>query len=145
MFSIRSLRLYFPMLEPWVVWSVSLSHHSSRFICMRMWDCLLHQLPPRCESSPPGCPSPPLLPSWVSVSSLSPWLLDLHTVRFSVSSDCFLFLNCYCPSFGCIRRHSVSTYTSIFARSRFNCGSLDLAPRLRAELHARPANRLHPS
>ena len=31
----------------------------------------------------------------------------------------FLFLNCCCPSFGCGRRHSVSTYASILA------GSLD--------------------
>ena len=71
-----------------------------------------HAMSPLC----PGCPSPPLLPVWMNVSSLSPWLSDFHTVRFSVSSGCFLFLNC-CPSFGCARRHSVSTYTSILARS----------------------------
>ena len=65
----------------------------------------------------PGCPSPPLLPVWMNVSSLSPWLSDFHTVRFSVSSGGFLFLNCCCPSFGCVRRHSVSTYASILARS----------------------------
>ena len=41
----------------------------------------------------PGCPSPPLLLVWMNVSSLSPWFLDFHTVRFSVSSGCFLFLN----------------------------------------------------
>ena len=29
----------------------------------------------------------------------------------------FLFLNYCCPSFGCARRHSVSTYTSILAGS----------------------------
>ena len=34
-----------------------------------------------------------VLPVWVSVSSLTPWLLDFHTVQFSVSSGCFLFLN----------------------------------------------------
>ena len=28
----------------------------------------------------PGCPSPPLLPVWMNVSSLSPWLSDFHTV-----------------------------------------------------------------
>ena len=64
----------------------------------------------------PGCPSPPLLLVWMNVSSLSPWLLDFHTVQFSFSSGCFLFLNCCCP-FGCVRRHSVSTYTSILAGS----------------------------
>ena len=51
----------------------------------------VHQLPPCHESSPPGCTSLPLLPVWMNVSSLSPWLSDFHTVRFSVSSDCFLF------------------------------------------------------
>ena len=41
----------------------------------------------------PGCPSLPLLPVCLNVSSLSPWLSDFHAVRFSVSSGCFLFLN----------------------------------------------------
>ena len=84
----------------------------------------LHNPPPRwvgqlpChESSPPRLPisAPPTV--WVRVSSLSPWLSDFHTVRFSVSSGCFLFLNCCCLSFGCARRHSVSTYASILAGS----------------------------
>ena len=61
--------------------------------------------------------SPPLLPVWTNVSSLSPWLLDFHEVRFSVSSGCFLFLNCCCLSFGCVRKHSVSTYASVLART----------------------------
>ena len=61
---------------------------------------LLHNLPPYwvlqplpCwESSLPGCPSPPLLPVWMNVSSLSPWLSDFHTLQFSVSSgDFFCF------------------------------------------------------
>ena len=68
----------------------------------------VHQ-PPCCHaSSPPRLPiSPPLLQVWVNVSSLSPWWSDFRAVRFSVSSGCFLFLNC------CARRHSVSTYASI--------------------------------
>ena len=37
----------------------------------------------------------------------------------------FLFLNCCCPSFGCARRHSVSTYTSILAGSSQFCSDLD--------------------
>ena len=65
----------------------------------------------------PGCLSPPLQPVWMKVFSLSPWLSDFNAVRFSVSSGCFLFLNCCCPSSGCVRRHSVSTYASILARS----------------------------
>ena len=64
----------------------------------------------------PGCLSAPLLPVWMNVSSLSPWSSGFHTVRFSVSSGCFLSLNC-CSSFGCVRRHSVSTYASILAGS----------------------------
>ena len=37
--------------------------------------------PPRChESSLPSCSSPPLLPVWMNVSSLTPWLSDFHTV-----------------------------------------------------------------
>ena len=61
------------------------------------WPALLHNLPPHLvcqlspchESSPPRCPSLPLLPLWMNVSSLSPWLLDFYTVRFSVGSGCF--------------------------------------------------------
>ena len=42
----------------------------------------------------PGCPSPSLLILvWMNVSSLTPWLLDLYTVRFSGSSGYFLVLN----------------------------------------------------
>ena len=85
----------------------------------------LHNLPPHwvCQplthnkSSPPDCLSLSLLPVWMNGSSLSPWLWDFHTVQFSISSGCFLFLNCCCPSFGCARRHSMSTYASILARS----------------------------
>ena len=36
-----------------------------------------------------GCPSPPLPPAWMNVSSLSPWLSDFHTNRFPGSSGCF--------------------------------------------------------
>ena len=36
-FSIRGVRLYFPVLEPWVVWSVLLPRHSSWFIYVWMW------------------------------------------------------------------------------------------------------------
>ena len=41
----------------------------------------------------PHCLSPPLLSVWMNVSSLTPWLSDFHTVRFSGSFGCFLFLN----------------------------------------------------
>ena len=52
----EDLRLYFPMLEPWVMWSVLLPSCSSRFIFTQMWDCLVRQLPPCCASSPPQLP-----------------------------------------------------------------------------------------
>ena len=86
-FQSEALRLYFPKLEPWVVWSVSFPSCSSRFICMQMWEhpvlnqppcwsaschlaalpattlpTLLCQPPPCRESSLPSCTSPPLLP-----------------------------------------------------------------------------------
>ena len=51
------------------------------------------QLLPCQESSPPSCSSLPLLPVWMNVSSLTPWLSDFHMVQLSVSSGCFLFLN----------------------------------------------------
>ena len=82
------------------------------------WPAPLHNLPPPLpclEFSPPSCPSLPLLPVWMNVSSLSPWLSDFRAVRFSVSSDCFLFIKCCCPSFRCARKRSVSIYASILA------------------------------
>ena len=36
-----------------------------------------------------GFPSPPLLPVWMNVSSLTLWLLDFPTVQFSGTSVCF--------------------------------------------------------
>ena len=102
-FQSEALRLYFPALEPWVVQSVSLPSCSSRFICMQIWDRLLCQPPPHLPQSSsyhlavsplhPGCPSPPFLPVRMNVSSLTPWLSDFHTIQFSGSSGCFLFLN----------------------------------------------------
>ena len=64
--------------------------------------CPVLQLPLCHTSSPrvqyfgyqhPGCSSPPLLPVWMNVSSLTPWLSDFYTVQFSGSIGCFLFLN----------------------------------------------------
>ena len=50
-FQSEVLRLYFPLLEPWVAWSVSLLSCSSWFICTQMWDCPVLQLMPCHESS----------------------------------------------------------------------------------------------
>ena len=130
-FSVSGLRLYFPVLELWVVWSVTRS--TSCCLASQLQLCPPHSIICHLAGSDlrglavcplhPGCLSPPLLLVWVSVSSLFPWLSDFHTVRFSVSSAYFLFLNCCCPSFGCARRHSVSTYASILAGSPRVCFS----------------------
>ena len=106
-FQLQVLRFYLSELELWVTRSVLFPSCSSWFIHMQMWDCpvcqplhcLVHQLPfclPKSSHWPfavsplqPGCSSPPLLPFWMNVSSLPPWLSDFHTVRFSGSSGCF--------------------------------------------------------
>ena len=92
-FQSEVLRLYFPALEPWVVWSVSLPNCSSWFICTQRWDLPLCQPPPcspgssscHLSTSPlhPSCLSLPLLLIWMNVSSLTPWLSD-----FPYSSIC---------------------------------------------------------
>ena len=103
-FQSEVLRLYFPTLEPWIVWSALLPPGSSQFISthsnmgppgppptilptpvLQPWSC--------CEYSPSSCSSPSLPPVWMNVYSLTPWLSDFYIVRFSVSSGCFLFLN----------------------------------------------------
>ena len=91
-FQSEVLSPYFPALEPWVVWSVSLPVCYSLFICTQRWDRPVHQPPPCSKSSLSSCPSPPLLPVWMGVSSLTPWLSDFHTVQISVSSGCCCFL-----------------------------------------------------
>ena len=52
------------------------------------------------KSSPPRCPSPPLLPVWMNVYFFISLVSDFLAIRFSVSS-------------GCARRRSVSTYAAI--------------------------------
>ena len=76
---------------------------------------LVLQLPPCRKSSTPGCPSPPLLPLWMNVSSLTPWLSGFHTVRFSVNSGCFKI--CCCPSFGCVRRHGPPSWPEVYSHT----------------------------
>ena len=68
----------------------------------------------------PSCPSPPLLPVWMNVSSSIPWLPDFHIVRFSVSTGCFLFLNLSFSFFWLCGRQRVSIYASILFRSPKN-------------------------
>ena len=68
---------------------VSLPSCSFWFICMQVWDHRVLQLLPCCQYSPPWLLALPLLPVWLNVSSLTPWLLDFHTVQFSGSSGYF--------------------------------------------------------
>ena len=79
-FQSEVLRPYFPT---WVVHSVSLPSCSCWSTSHRLAASLL------C----PSCLSPPFLPVWMNISSLTPWLSDFQTVGFSGSSYCFLFLN----------------------------------------------------
>ena len=126
-FQVEVLRLYYPELEPWVARSVSFPSSSSCFICMQMWNHLVCQplpcppwsskLLPCLESSPSSCLSQPLLLFWMNVSSLTPWLSDFHTVRFSGSSGYLFLLNFLLSFFWCARRQSVSTYASILPGS----------------------------
>ena len=109
-FQSEILKFYIPTLEPWVVWSVSLPHCSSQLStckCGTACSTSYHlaglpaatsfapvlQPPPCHESFPPWLPFfiPPT--SLDECFSLTPWLWDFHTVRFSVSSGCILFLN----------------------------------------------------
>ena len=82
------------------MWSVSLTSHPSlaahkyRTACstsgLLTWSVSRHLA---ASLLYPGSPSLPPLPVWMNVSSLTPWLSDFHTGRFSGSSDCFLFFN----------------------------------------------------
>ena len=71
-----------------------------------MWDISVHQLPPHLPQSAshhlvmhpchPRLPSPLLLLVWMTVSSLTTWFSDFHTVQFSGSYGCyFSFLVCF--------------------------------------------------
>ena len=74
---------------------VSLPSCSSQFICTQMWDHLarLPGLPAAALLDILSAPAASLflLPVWMNVSSLTPWLLSFHTVQFSGSSGWFYF------------------------------------------------------
>ena len=99
-FQSEVLRLYFPTLESWVAWSVSLPSCSSWIICTQVWDCLTLQLPPCLPCLPPCCTSsPPWLPIAVPSTNLDGcFFFNSLVVRLPFSiifwySDCFFFLN----------------------------------------------------
>ena len=116
-FSLRGLRLYFVVQEPWVTWSALIPAVRLVYLCANVGPqgLLVVRLPARfvphsaslgparprqCESSPLRLPvsAPPTGQDeclfFISLVS------DFLVVRFSVSS-------------GCERRHSVSTYVAI--------------------------------
>ena len=110
-FSVRGFEAFFPLC-----WHPGL--HG-------MWDCwlgqppphLLLQLPPCPESSPPEQPvsSPPTdLDECFFFNSL---VVGLPYSSIFCQFWLFLFFSLLFPSFGCTRKHGVSTYASILAGS----------------------------
>ena len=88
-FSSRDLRLYFPALELWVAWSLSLPRHSSWFIYARMWGLRVCQSPPCGVHQPPPCheSSLPRLPLSAPPTSLDECFFFISlVVRLSYSS-----------------------------------------------------------
>ena len=86
----------------------------------------LHNLPPSWVHQPLPCheSSPPQLPVSAPPTGLDECFFFISLVvglPYSLifcQFWLFLFLNCCCPSFGCARRPSVSTYASILAGSK---------------------------
>ena len=78
-------------------------------------DLVLQPLP--CHES-----SLPLPPVGMNVSSLTPWLSDFHTVQFSVSSGCFLFLNVLWSFWLCEEAQCV--YLCLHLGRKFTCSFL---------------------
>ena len=111
------LKLYFPALESWVTWFVSLPSCSSRLIHMQMWNCLVHQLLSCHESSLPQ------LPFSTHPTGLDEcFFFNSFTVRFPYSSIfwqfwLFFVFKLLLSSFDCVRKQNISTYSSILTGS----------------------------
>ena len=116
-FQSEVLRVYFPAQESWVAQSVSLPSCSPGLSTHKCGTARSSSR--RLAVSPlyPSCPSLPLLPVWMNVSSLTLWLSDFHTVQFSVSSDCFLFLNLLLSFFWLCKEAQCIYYASILTGS----------------------------
>ena len=90
-FSLRFWGFCFPCWIPrlhGLSHSLVVPHNLSSCECGTTWSvshCLISHL------LHPSLPSSPLLPIWINVSSLTPWLSDFHTVQFSGSSGWFCF------------------------------------------------------
>ena len=125
----EGLRLYFPR------WSMgcTISLAPQLFLPVYLHACVgslslpattlpasVHQLPPCPESSPPlliVSASPTTLNECFFFNS---WVSNFHTVRFPGSSGYFLFLNLLLSFFSLGEEASISTYTSILAKSNPN-------------------------
>ena len=89
------------------------------------WPALFHNPPPVwfCQPLPCRESSPPRLPISTPPTGLGECFFFFSLVvglPYSLifcQFWLFFVLNCCCPSFGCARRHSVSTYVSILAGS----------------------------
>ena len=107
-FQSEALRLYVPLLRHWVarsVFSLVVPPGSPAGECGTAQSAICHLArSTSCHLAHPGPPTAALLHVlsalashlllvWMNVSSLTPWLLDFHTVQFSVGSGCLLFLN----------------------------------------------------
>ena len=77
----------------------------------------LHSTPPLCASLPVST-TLPFLPVWMNVASLIPWLSDFHTTIFWWFWMLFVLRFSSNSFYGCTRRQSVSTYTTIVTGSQ---------------------------
>ena len=117
-FSIRGLRLYFPTL------GCAVCFGSLQFLLVYLCANVGPQRLPTSLGPPAtalmwvlSTPAAHFRPSYWSGWVFLLYLLGCWTsVQFNCSG-CSLFLSCSCPSFGCARRHNVSTYSSILAGS----------------------------
>ena len=93
-------------LKPWAVWSglglvllapkvslLTFIHHTGMWdrLCLFQHNCSLSASQGVSSPLHPVPVSPLPLPIWRVVASLNPWLSDFHIVRFSDSSECYLF------------------------------------------------------
>ena len=129
-FSFSGLRRYFPMLELWVVWSVTGSTScclpGQLQLCLPLSTiCHISGSASHClATSPlrPGCPSLPFLLVWINVSSLSPWLSDFHTVQLSINSGCFFVFKLLFSFFWlCDEAQYVYLYHLVWKSSNCSC------------------------
>ena len=115
-FSVRVLRFYFPMLEPWVTGSALFLSCSSQFILMQMWDR------PLCQPSPCHMSSLPWLPVSAPPTGLDEcFFFNSLVVALPYSSIFWQFWLIFVFKFVVVLlwvvRGGKVTYASILARS----------------------------